>query len=254
MQHKQTHRHPTSSTTQPETTQANDQGQVTIVPAIKDAAGLEEAIKTLEPELNRTAQRYIRKDFEGAERAEDITQQALLRAFEFIQNKKEFVVSGKRLGLSKAQIARAKKMGKIVPEAEHVEIAKPAGWLHAIIRNTGCNYCISRRRLMELKRKAKMQVEANQPFDDPEHKTIYEENNRELHELVDKLPPKFATVIRLSFFEGYSLQEIAKELGCCINTVKSYKKRALKMLREAMIKQREVKDGRIGRKKRAAAA
>ena len=120
------------------------------------------------------------------------------------------------------------------------------------MRNTGRNYYDYRKRLLKLLESAGRDIEDKQQYEDPLRKVIKDENDKELHNLVDMLPPHFATVIKLSFFADRecSLQEIANELGCGVNTVKSYKRRALDMLREALGNQRDIRDGRIGRKKR----
>lgn len=228
--------------------ESNNKVEVTILPPIKNTADLETAFKELQPELLKHARRYTTKDRETAETPEDILQQVALRATQFVQGEKH-TISSKRLGLSEQQIEQAKKTGKITPTIKQTEIAKPEGWLHTIIHNTGCNYCISRRRLLELQRRAKKRVEENEPFDDPEYKTIYDEKNRQLHEIIDRLPRKFERTINLYFFEGYSLKEIAAELNCCVNTVKSYKRRGQKLIGKELSKLKELEDGELGIKR-----
>ena len=51
---------------------------------------------------------------------------------------------------------------------------------------------------------------------------------------IDRLPPAAATVIRLRFYEGLSLKEIAAVTGCSVNTVKSRLYAGLKKLRQSM--------------------
>ena len=58
---------------------------------------------------------------------------------------------------------------------------------------------------------------------------------KELYELllkaIDSLPPETKRVFELSRFEGYSYEEIERELGISVNTVKYHMKKALAILR-----------------------
>lgn len=54
---------------------------------------------------------------------------------------------------------------------------------------------------------------------------------RELHLAVNELPPQAGKIIRLSFLEGMSNQEVADCLGLSIQTVKNQKLRGLGILR-----------------------
>ena len=51
---------------------------------------------------------------------------------------------------------------------------------------------------------------------------------------IDELPPAVSTVIKLRFFEEFSLKEIAAATGTNVNTVKSRLYAGLKKLRIAM--------------------
>ncbi len=53
----------------------------------------------------------------------------------------------------------------------------------------------------------------------------------EVYKALQKLPEGCRKVINLSYFEGLSNQEVADRLNVSINTVKTQKLRALKMLR-----------------------
>lgn len=53
----------------------------------------------------------------------------------------------------------------------------------------------------------------------------------ELYSAFESLPEKCEVISRMGYLEGKSNQEIAKELGVSINTVKTQKQRGLKLLR-----------------------
>jgi RNA polymerase sigma factor (sigma-70 family) len=53
----------------------------------------------------------------------------------------------------------------------------------------------------------------------------------EIQRSIEDLPEGCKVVIKLAFTEGLKNEEIAKALGISINTVKSQKQRALKLLR-----------------------
>lgn len=52
-----------------------------------------------------------------------------------------------------------------------------------------------------------------------------------IHVAIENLPDGCKTVLKLSFVEGLKNDQIAQELGISINTVKTQKQRALKLLR-----------------------
>lgn len=52
-----------------------------------------------------------------------------------------------------------------------------------------------------------------------------------LREAIDKLPEGCRMVLKLAYFEGLKNDEIATELGISINTVKTQRQRAMKLMR-----------------------
>ncbi|WP_342332653.1 RNA polymerase sigma-70 factor [Pedobacter sp. FW305-3-2-15-E-R2A2] len=64
---------------------------------------------------------------------------------------------------------------------------------------------------------------------------IYAELVGHLHKAVDSLPEVCQRVFKLSYIEEKSNQEIAEEVNLSINTVKTHKQRALKLLRQRLI-------------------
>lgn len=52
-----------------------------------------------------------------------------------------------------------------------------------------------------------------------------------IHNAIENLPEGCKTVLQLAYFEGLKNDQIANEMGVSINTVKTQKQRALKLLR-----------------------
>ena len=67
---------------------------------------------------------------------------------------------------------------------------------------------------------------------DYEHRIIKAEFMAAVQLIVKELPSACQQVFKLSYFEGYSNQEICDELSLSINTVKTQKQRALNVLRK----------------------
>lgn len=61
-----------------------------------------------------------------------------------------------------------------------------------------------------------------------------DEEKSDLYYAVMKLPQKYRTVIHLHYYEGYSVDEIAKITGATSGTVKSQLHRGRQMLKELM--------------------
>lgn len=61
---------------------------------------------------------------------------------------------------------------------------------------------------------------------------IHAEIEGELHSALKSLPSGCSSIIRLAYFDGLKNQKIAEELGVSINTVKSQKQRAIKLLKD----------------------
>lgn len=67
---------------------------------------------------------------------------------------------------------------------------------------------------------------------DYEHKIITAEFFAELHRVVSSLPASCQQIFNLSYMDGLSNQEIADQLLISINTIKTQKQRALKVIRQ----------------------
>lgn len=55
-----------------------------------------------------------------------------------------------------------------------------------------------------------------------------------IDDALDTLSPEHATIIRLSFFDGYTQAEIAESCGCCQQTISNRIRVALAMLRKEL--------------------
>jgi RNA polymerase sigma-70 factor (ECF subfamily) len=56
----------------------------------------------------------------------------------------------------------------------------------------------------------------------------------DLYDAIDRLPPKYKTVVILRYFEDFTMDEIAKVMGCPVGTIKSRASRAMKFLRQTL--------------------
>ena len=55
-----------------------------------------------------------------------------------------------------------------------------------------------------------------------------------IDDAIDTLPTEHATIIRLTFFDGYTYREIAQSCGCCPKTITNRIRVALAMLRKEL--------------------
>lgn len=69
---------------------------------------------------------------------------------------------------------------------------------------------------------------------DYEHNIIRAEFLTAVHHAIETLPASCQEVIKLSYLEGLSNQEIADQLAISINTVKTQKQRGIKVLRSIL--------------------
>ncbi|GGE22330.1 MULTISPECIES: RNA polymerase sigma-70 factor [Sphingobacterium] len=67
---------------------------------------------------------------------------------------------------------------------------------------------------------------------DYEHQLITSEFFAELYKIVSALPASCQQIFNLSYVEGLSNQQIADELSISVNTIKTQKQRALKVIRQ----------------------
>jgi RNA polymerase sigma factor (sigma-70 family) len=177
--------------------------------------------------------------------AEDIYQQALFKAVQNLKKGDPYIVPQKA-------VRRIQKDDDqtVDPTVRKVIVKNPAAWLHAIIRNTGRNEYLRRRRTDAFIKELKEDLDReSRRFEQPETIALRNISNAELHNYVDCLPEQFSKIINLHYFEGFSYEEIAKDLKCRPSTVRVSAMRALDMLKDVLRGKRDVIDGRIGRPK-----
>jgi RNA polymerase sigma-70 factor (ECF subfamily) len=69
---------------------------------------------------------------------------------------------------------------------------------------------------------------------DPEDIAIKEQKNAIMREVVDKLKPRYRTLVELRYYKEYSYEEIAEELDLPLGTVKAQLFRAREFLLNLM--------------------
>lgn len=97
-------------------------------------------------------------------------------------------------------------------------------WFYRILVNTCLNYLQARKRANVVPTEAT----GAEYYEDP----IPEDDS--LRRRVDSLPPDMQTVIRLRFYEEFSLEEISESTGWNLNTVKTRLYGALRKLKVTM--------------------
>ena len=215
--------------------------EITTVPSpVTSAEDLAQLLPEFTPTLIERAKRFVRGD---PYEAEDIVQQALLNVVGHLKKGEAYTLPKKRM--RRVQVSEEKEVGN----SGNV-IEKPEGYLKTVVYNTGCNYYISNRMRLSGYVYLKDEIRDEWLFEAPEPALLRKERDMELHAMIERLPPLYAAVIKLHYFEGYSYQGIADELGRPLNTVRSDIRRARAMLKEALTDQREIIYGKIARRKR----
>ena len=229
---------------------------VTVYSAFSVFECLEEMITQARPQLIATAQRVVH-DYAAAE---DIVQHALIKMQEhfykgflcvlYTPSGVLWVRGGTKLteahtkGIKKWLFGQRDDM-PIQP------IENLVGWLRSIVYTTALNYYRSRKRLLLLYASLlELSVDGDPRFDDPEVMILREEHCAEVRALVQVLPPLYQEVIQLRYYEEYSLQQTADQLQRPLNTIKSQERRGLEFLRQLLVGQRSVRDGKIVRHQR----
>ena len=94
-------------------------------------------------------------------------------------------------------------------------------WFYRIIANTALTHIKSRQKIVYLE------------YEDMENldSVTDDYSNLNFNELIEKLDPKYKSIIVLRFFENMTIQEVASVLDLNENTVKTRLYKALKMLR-----------------------
>lgn len=72
--------------------------------------------------------------------------------------------------------------------------------------------------------------------DDPEHTLMQEDSRRLIAQALESLSPEHRAVVELTFYQGFSYQEIAAVMDCPVNTVKTRMFHARRRLAESLAK------------------
>lgn len=97
------------------------------------------------------------------------------------------------------------------------------------------NHCLDK-----LRKKGRELFEDTRPIDtrtsdmDPQKDIENRENYQNIIKIVSKLPEKYRTIIELRDINGHSYEEIEKELGENLNTIRVNLSRARKMVRDKL--------------------
>ncbi len=105
-------------------------------------------------------------------------------------------------------------------------------WLLQIVRNTGYTW-LEKNRPMEMKTEFDEEVHV-QPSSTPESLAIASDDHERLTRALDTLPPRFREVLVLRELEGCSYKEIATITSIPIGTVMSALSRARQRLQQAL--------------------
>jgi RNA polymerase sigma-70 factor (ECF subfamily) len=79
-----------------------------------------------------------------------------------------------------------------------------------------------------------MTIELRSDGPDPFDEAIREQKNAIMREVVDKLKPRYKTLVELRYYKEYSYEEIAQELDLPLGTVKAQLFRAREFLLNLM--------------------
>jgi len=139
--------------------------------------------------------------------AEDVTQEAFLKAFRALQGFK----------------------GE----------ASVATWLYRIAMNAANDHLRKNKRYARMREplegvELKLADQSDGPFENPESAFFKKERTETIKKALAKLPAKFRPVIVLKDIEGLSYKEIGSILGISIGTVESRLFRAREMLRKEL--------------------
>ena len=111
---------------------------------------------------------------------------------------------------------------------------KPSTWLASMARNRAIDKLRARQRRSRLNDSFEMESRATLPLTrlDPSHFAGIQEMSTRIRSAVLELTPGQATAIRLAYFDGMTQQEIAKQTGQPLGTIKARIRRGLGRLKE----------------------
>jgi RNA polymerase sigma-70 factor (ECF subfamily) len=156
---------------------------------------------------------FIARRVGNPQDAEDIVQEALLRAY----------VALERYSVQQRQSLKAR------------------AWLYKIVWNVYCNYTGRSKQPpsvpLDISEESPLLEREDDRFEQPEKAFEHVEGRQELVALVATLPQHFRDVVSLYYFEDLSHQEIADILKQPVGTVKVYVHRGIRLLRKMLAMQ-----------------
>jgi len=102
-------------------------------------------------------------------------------------------------------------------------------WLHAIARNTFIDFTRKRKdNVLSIDSQFGSGPKLNPPANtaNPEESMMQYQTGKELDRILDKMPPRYKTMITMRFIQEYSYEEIAEKLDMPLGTVKTQIHRA----------------------------
>lgn len=116
---------------------------------------------------------------------------------------------------------------------EHQHINTPEAYLYNAVINRALNYATSQKRRMEINANF-LELQPN-AGSSAEHDLQYKELEQRVQQTIEALPPVCQKVFMLSRYEEMSHKEIAAFLNISPNTVDNHIKKALSILRKALL-------------------
>lgn len=111
------------------------------------------------------------------------------------------------------------------------------GWLYRIAVNTSLSYLRSHKKIS----RKTVPLEDVQAFvADTQFPAAQKAENKELEQVIQKLPPRLKSVFLLHDVQGFKHREIADILGCSVGTSKSQLFKARKKIRRFLEKKQEM--------------
>ncbi len=174
--------------------------------------------------------RYYRQAYNIAYRmagnhadAEDITQEAFIRAFRFFDRYNRSLPFENWLYriIANVFVDEIRKR----PKAKLQSLDQPVN-----ARNTACE----------------MRIEIPDVSTNPEQLSLETAIDEPLQRALNALPPDFKQAVILADIEGMSYEEIAEAMGCSLGTVRSRLHRGRKLMRNKLTSQQYVPAGRRG--------
>lgn len=116
-------------------------------------------------------------------------------------------------------ILKAYKNVKTLREPEYFRT-----WLTRIVINAAMDICRKRRPDAPLEAAGAL----------PQAEACSAEERMDLHDALERLPERYRDVVKLKYFDGLTIREIAEQTGTAEGTVSSQLSRAIKLLRKEL--------------------